>query len=118
MRLIADESLDNGIIQLLEKNGFQVYSISKHHQGIGDDEVLALSVGRKELLITEDKDFGELTIRFNKENVGIVLIRANGLSTDERFEMLHGLLGQYGEELKRYFTVLDSNNAVRMRKLK
>lgn len=43
--------------------------------GIPDDEVLSGSVSRDRVLITSDKDFGELVFRDGKAAVGVVLIR-------------------------------------------
>ncbi len=40
-----------------------------------DDEVLSGSVSRDRVLITSDKDFGELVFRDGKATVGVVLIR-------------------------------------------
>jgi len=110
MNLLADESVDNGIIVLLESVGHSVYSITKWHAGITDIQVLELSLTRKELLLTEDKDFGELTIRFNRPNSGIVLISANDLTVSERFEILSDVLLRYDNELLHCFTVIDSKD--------
>ena len=40
-----------------------------------DDEVLSGSVSRDRVLITSDKDFGDLVFRDGKTAVGVVLIR-------------------------------------------
>jgi predicted nuclease of predicted toxin-antitoxin system len=117
MKLLADESLDHGIIRMLEENGFSVYSITDNCSGISDDEVLQLAFVRNELLLTEDKDFGELTIRFNKPNCGIILVRANDQSCSERFEFLLHVLHEKEAELKQCFVVIDSDG-IRIRRLK
>ncbi|MCG3166356.1 MAG: hypothetical protein POELPBGB_02134 [Bacteroidia bacterium] len=117
MKLIADESVDGRIISRLEQNGFSVYSIAKHQASIGDEEVLKISVEKQLLLLTEDKDFGELTIRFQKPNCGIILIRANELDVAQRYSMLENTLKNHRNELLKCFTVIDSDNKVRIRKL-
>ena len=115
---MADESVDNGIIALLRGQGFDVYSIAKENSGISDTQVLEISLHRKELLLTEDKDFGELTIRFNRANNGIILIRANDLSVNERFALLLDVLQRYEDELLQCFTVIDSKDRIRIRRIR
>lgn len=117
MNLVADESVDQGITELLEQAGLNIYSITRHNQGITDIEVLNIAVKKNVLLITEDKDFGELTIRLKKTNSGIVLIRANHLTLDKRASILLKTLETFKEELKQYLTVIDDESLVRMRKL-
>jgi predicted nuclease of predicted toxin-antitoxin system len=63
MNIVADESVDFGIISLLRQKGIEVLSIAEKNFGIKDEEVLTIAVKNQSLLITEDKDFGELTYR-------------------------------------------------------
>lgn len=61
--LVADESVDFNIVRTLRTIGYEVYSIQESNSGISDVEVLAISTQRKALLITEDKDFGEIVFK-------------------------------------------------------
>ena len=58
--LIADESVDFNIINLLRKKGYTVRAIAESDSALSDENVLKISVTKKLLLLTEDKDFGEL----------------------------------------------------------
>ena len=57
MILVADESIDFGIISRLRQKGISVVSISEDYSGIKDTEVLKIATEKQCLLITEDKDF-------------------------------------------------------------
>jgi len=72
MTLVADESVDFGIVKLLRTENFSVLSISEKHSGITDFEVLEIAVKNDALLITEDKDFGELAFRLKYKHKGIL----------------------------------------------
>ncbi len=63
MTLVADESVDSGIIQNLRQKGIIVISISEESSGAGDIEVLKVAKEKDCFLITEDNDFGELAFR-------------------------------------------------------
>ncbi len=60
--IVADESVR--IVLQLRKTGISVYSISESQYSIKDEKVLSIAVEQNALLITEDKDFGELVFRF------------------------------------------------------
>ena len=76
MKFVADESVDFAIISILRLHGFEIISISESYFGESDDKVLEIAVREKSLLLTEDKDFGELVFRLKKENFGIILIKS------------------------------------------
>lgn len=46
-----------------------------------DDEVLSGSVSRDRVLVTSDKDFGELVFRDGKVAIGVILIRFDIVTT-------------------------------------
>jgi predicted nuclease of predicted toxin-antitoxin system len=72
--IVADESIDFAVAVSLRDAGFTVYSILEEHPGWPDTDVLRFAFAQNAFLITEDKDFGELTFRLKKPNHGILLI--------------------------------------------
>lgn len=107
MTIVADESVDFGIILLLRQKGFFVLSIAEESFGIKDNEVLAVAVKNQCLLITEDKDFGELTYRLKLEHKGILLIRLGDLPRIERIALAAQTIEEHFKDLFNNFSVLD-----------
>ena len=103
---VADESVDFGIILLLRQKGITVFSISEESFGITDQEVLNIAVKKKCLLITEDKDFGELTYRLKLEHKGILLLRLSDIPRIERIELVAKIIEKYFSELYNNFSVI------------
>ncbi len=68
MNLIADESVDYRIITYLRQNACDVFAIIDNEAFIPDTEVLKKSVSANALLITEDKDLGELVFRLKLQH--------------------------------------------------
>ena len=66
MRLLADEGVDKQIVTKLRLSGFEVMYILQTHQGADDEFVLNVSNEQERVLITQDKDFGELVYRLRK----------------------------------------------------
>ena len=106
MTLLADESVDFGIISNLRLKGIVVISILEDYAGIKDTEVLKLAQDKEYLLITEDKDFGELTYRLKLEHCGIMLIRLNDMPRKERILFTTEIIETYFDKLKDCFSVL------------
>lgn len=109
MNLLADESVDFGIIEALRTQGYKVEAIIEINPSIDDDEILEIAIEKDSLLLTEDKDFGELTYRLKKPNRGILLIRLSGLTIEKKIEMVLETLDKYENELKDHFSVLSAN---------
>ena len=109
MDLVVDESVDALIIKGLRQNGIRVYSISEECSGISDTEVLNIAVANNCLLITEDKDFGELAFRLRFNHKGILLIRLTELKRNERIELTVDTLTKHRHLLYLKFSVLTQN---------
>lgn len=110
MIIVADESVDFGIVEALRDEGFEVWSIMETSPSISDTDVLSIAFEKEAFLITEDKDFGELTYRLQKLNHGILLIRLSGLSSAEKSNMVANVIKNQSEELMNSFSVLTYNN--------
>ncbi len=75
MKIVADESVDFGLIEALREAGFEVFAVVEELPSIKDREVLRVAFDLGGFLLTEDKDFGELVVRFRLPNHGILLVR-------------------------------------------
>ena len=84
MKLMADEGVDKPIVDALRKAGFDVVYILESHQGAEDDYILKLANKQERILLTQDKDFGELVFRLKNVHFGVVLIRLNGYKPVEK----------------------------------
>jgi len=63
MNPLADESVDQSIVAGLRQEGHDVVYVAELSPSISDDEVLREANDRGALLLTADKDFGELVVR-------------------------------------------------------
>ena len=63
MRFLADENVARLVVERLRAAGFDITTIGATRSGASDDDVLATGSGERRILITEDRDFGELVVR-------------------------------------------------------
>lgn len=115
MKLVVDEGVDKPIVDKLRESGFDVYYILQTNQGAEDNLVLEIANQQSRILLTQDKDFGELVHRQQQAHFGIVLIKLGSLSSFEKADIINKIFAQYSDELENAFTVLQPN-AIRIRK--
>jgi predicted nuclease of predicted toxin-antitoxin system len=115
MNFLADESVDRQIVEKLRYNGHNVLYILEIAPGISDEEVLSLSSKEGNLLITADKDFGEIIFRQKRFTFGIILLRLAGLPPDDKAVIVSTAVSNYGIDFKDSFTVI-TQRSVRIRR--
>ena len=115
MKFVADESLDGAIVQRLRQNGHELISIAEMQPGIEDPDVLAISRNEDAMLLTADRDFGDLVFRQHLLHRGILLVRLEGLSPDQKAELVSEALTTHGQEMSGSFAVL-TRDSLRIRK--
>jgi predicted nuclease of predicted toxin-antitoxin system len=84
-----------------------VLSISEEQSSIRDEQVLQIATSTNSLLITEDKDFGDLVFRFRLPHSGILLLRLD--EKDKAIETACKTIEKYKNELIGKFSVLNQN---------
>jgi len=76
MRILADENFPGLSVQELRRLGHDVLWARTDMPGIADSAMLALAQDERRLLVTLDKDFGELTFRLKQPSLyGVILFR-------------------------------------------
>lgn len=75
MKFLANENLPAKSIRILRQRGFEIASIAEVGAGLRDEEVLRIAQKEGRILLTFDKDFGELVFKKGGEARGIILLR-------------------------------------------
>jgi predicted nuclease of predicted toxin-antitoxin system len=114
MSFLADESIDQPIVKALRDNGYKVLAIAEIKPGIADEAVAALAIENKALLITADKDFGELAFQKRIFPLGVVLLRLSGLPSKMKAQIVSTAIDKHHKELINSFTVV-TINTIRIR---
>jgi predicted nuclease of predicted toxin-antitoxin system len=88
MKFLLDENLGIKIPQFLRSLKFDVLSILELSPGMTDQEVLKLANKDNRILITLDKDFGELVFKEGLLHSGVILLRLNNNSIDNKKKII------------------------------
>ena len=106
MNFLADEGVDRQIVDRLRSDGYSVLYVAEMEPGVSDDLVLQLAHRESAVLITADKDFGELVFRQGRSSGGVVLIRLQGLSPSAKAAAVSEAIDEHRTEVSGNFSVL------------
>ena len=116
MNWLADENIQGEIVERLRAAGEDVESVAALDLSAADPVVVRHAQAHGRLLLTADKDFGELVIRQRMRVPGVVLLRLHGLPLAERADILLAAIELLGDRLLGSFTVIHRER-VRVRSL-
>ena len=115
MNLLADEGVDKPIVDRLRQDGHEVAYIAEMSPGIDDDTILRQANDNGALLLTLDKDFGELVFRQGLVHAGVILIRLAGLHPSTKADVVATAIAEHVTKLFNTFSVI-SPGSIRIRK--
>ncbi len=108
MRFVADESVTMDVVEALRRQGHIVLAVCEAYPSVSDEEVLSIALDRGEVVLSEDKDFGELVFNKRLPHAGVVLFRLDGMRTAEKVARAVMVIGSRAGKLKGAFTVIDA----------
>lgn len=79
LRILTDENVPNSVLTWLRSSGHDVTSASESGVGQPDTLWLTLAETERRLILTSDKDFGDLVYRDRLTSFGIILLRLDNL---------------------------------------
>jgi len=106
VKFIADVNVEKAIIDCLLANGYNTIWVSDLDCRMVDEKLLEPANREKRILVTNDKDFGELTFRQKRVSAGIILFRVKGQNSRDKVSLLQKLLLAHRNRLKGHFTVV------------
>jgi predicted nuclease of predicted toxin-antitoxin system len=93
-------------VHSLREAGYEVAYIAEISRGASDSEVLQHAQATQAVLLTGDKDFGELVFRKGATAGGVVLLRLSGLPQNEKATVAGEAFRRYAPRFVDAFTVI------------
>jgi predicted nuclease of predicted toxin-antitoxin system len=116
MRFLADENVSRLVIERLRADGFEVISMSETRSGASDKDVLQAADAEGCILITEDRDFGELIIRQRLGVRGMILLELDRLSNVAEVDAVAEVVSNHADKLVGSLVVIEPGR-IRVRPL-
>lgn len=117
MRFLADENVPRVVIERLRAEGHDVMSVAETNPSVPDDEILNVAEADGRILITGDRDFGEMVVRQRLELRGVLLLELDRLTNMMRADAIADVVSAHGERLAGHLVVVEPGR-VRIRPLR
>jgi predicted nuclease of predicted toxin-antitoxin system len=106
IKFLADVNIEKKIVDCLIRFGFDVKWIPDFDCAMSDAALLDLANREKRILLTNDKDFGELVFLQKKLSHGIILLRIRGEDTQEKVELMEKLIFSHRDRILNHFVLV------------
>ena len=108
MRWLIDECVDAGLVAQLRAAGHDAVYMAEIAPAATDSAVLARAHQDGRLLLTEDKDFGDLVFRRGGQVPGIVLLRIDPAMHALKSRRLDAAIARFGENLFGRYMIVEA----------
>ena len=116
MRFLADENVSRLVVERLRSGGHDVVSIAETKSGAPDGDILAAADVDGRILITEDRDFGEMVIRQRLGVRGLMLLELDRLSNEMEAATVADVASTHADRLFGNLVVIEPGR-IRVRPL-
>lgn len=106
MRFLVDECAGSKVADWLREQQHEVFSVFDEARGAEDDVILDKAFAENWILITADKDFGDMVYRQRLPHRGVIFMRLDDQRAVAKITVLKSLLETYSEQLVDHFVVV------------
>jgi predicted nuclease of predicted toxin-antitoxin system len=114
LKLLIEVGVGKSVENWLKNASYDVLALRDINPRMSDKDILKVAVSEGRLLITMDKDFGELVYHSSKPHLGVLLLRLEDATSDEKVEVIKKIFTEHSEELANHFCVYQ-NGILRIR---
>lgn len=107
MKFLIDEDISPKLADFLKELGHSAIHIREIQTSLEDHQILELAVTRESIVITEDKDFGELVFKNKQSSKGVILLRLENQTVQNTKKAVGWFLSQYqSDKIESRFVVI------------
>ena len=115
LKFLIDVGVDKKVERWLSNQGYDTTSVRDIDPRLPDKEILKIAVSEKRMVVTMDKDFGELSYNSGLLHGGVLLLRLDDAKSDEKVKIVENILVKYADKLPNKFCVY-KDGRLRIRK--
>ncbi len=115
MKFLLDVCAESSPLrEALRELGHDVFSARENCPQVSDEALLALAKEEERVLITEDKDFGELV--FFRGFAHPSIVRLCGMTPAERVDAIQALIERHAQAMRDGAIIVVARDRIRIRK--
>ena len=105
MKFLVDVGVGKKVENWLKENGFDVLSVRDIDSRAKDSQILRWSVDQQRMIISMDKDFGELVYNSGKHHAGVLILRLEDADADTKVAVIKKIFAEYYDKIESHFCV-------------
>lgn len=105
VKFLVDVGVGKKVERWLANQGYDVTSVRDINPYLPDKEILKMAVSEKRMVVTMDKDFGELIYNSGLFHGGVLLLRLDDAKSDDKVKIVENILTKYADKLPNKFCV-------------
>ena len=106
IKFLADVNIEKPLVDFLSKQGYDIKWIPDYDCEMPDEDLIQLANREKRILITNDKDFGDLIFLQKRMSAGTILFRVKGQNSQDKIKLMKKLLMGYKDKLLNHYIVI------------
>jgi predicted nuclease of predicted toxin-antitoxin system len=118
MRFLFDVGVGRIVEEWFIQAGFDVKSVRNLDPGLEDTKILQLAALESRLVVTMDKDFGELVYRSGMVHAGVLLLRMEDADAASKLKVMQAIIENHSSEISGCFAVYQQDKLRIRSKLK
>lgn len=109
LTFLVDVGVGKGIERYLQEEGYDTKAVRDIDPRMEDEEIIRTAVMENRMVITMDKDFGELVYHSSMQHSGILLLRLEDATGTEKSQVVKYIMGNYSDRIKNCFCVFQND---------
>ncbi len=109
MKFVIDVGVGRSVELQLVIDGYDVLPVRDRDPHLADQEILRWAVAEQAIVVTMDKDFGDLIWKEHLPHAGVILLRMEDATGPERADAMRRIVREFGSELPHRFTVFKND---------
>jgi len=115
LNLLFDVGVSRKAELYYRNEGLDIFSVREVNPAMNDSDILKIAVNEQRLIITMDKDFGELVFNSGMNHSGVLLLRMEDAGWKDKIKVLSEIFKKHAEEIIGNFSVYQKGK-LRIRK--
>lgn len=116
LKFLIDVGVGKGIEKYLREEGYDTKAVRDIDPRMEDQEIIRVAASENRMVVTMDKDFGELVYHSSMKHCGVLLLRLEDATAKEKLLVVKHIIENYAPRIKNRFCVFQ-NDRFRIRKI-
>jgi len=105
LRILVDVGVGSAVEGWLRHAGHDVATVRDKDPRMKDTDILDWAVREQRLVMTMDKDFGELVYLSGQAHAGVLLLRLEEADGRTKAKVVEAIITRFGDKLPSHFSV-------------